>query len=209
MSRFHILLLLFGYLSKQIDHDVCSNYGNWLYSAGIGNDPRENRKFNMIKQGLDYDSNVRCGLRQQVWGRNSENGIISVPLPGSFRVTTYAGGSQSCRASRAPTCTRLGPSARPRCRTPTCPSVRRTQPPSSSRLNGADTWARNRCVCLRKGKWGTRLCCVKQQTQLGRNTFTQVASLQTTFFFKCRRLSRLLRCLDVANFVFNPNWAIT
>lgn len=42
----------------KIDHDVCSNYGNWLYSAGIGNDPRENRKFNMIKQGLDYDSNV-------------------------------------------------------------------------------------------------------------------------------------------------------
>ncbi|NP_001084438.1 cryptochrome DASH [Xenopus laevis] len=39
-----------------VDYDVCSNYGNWLYSAGIGNDPRENRKFNMIKQGLDYDS---------------------------------------------------------------------------------------------------------------------------------------------------------
>lgn len=42
----------------KVDHDVCSNYGNWLYSAGIGNDPRENRKFNMIKQGLDYDNNV-------------------------------------------------------------------------------------------------------------------------------------------------------
>uniref|UniRef100_A0A8C5F713 Cryptochrome DASH n=1 Tax=Gadus morhua TaxID=8049 RepID=A0A8C5F713_GADMO len=39
-----------------VDHDVCSNYGNWLYSAGLGNDPRENRKFNMIKQGLDYDA---------------------------------------------------------------------------------------------------------------------------------------------------------
>ena len=38
---------------------MCSNYGNWLYSAGIGNDPRENRKFNMIKQGLDYDPYVR------------------------------------------------------------------------------------------------------------------------------------------------------
>ncbi|KAK2710093.1 cryptochrome DASH-like [Artemia franciscana] len=41
--------------SQLIDHDVCSNYGNWNYAAGIGNDPRENRKFNMIKQGLDYD----------------------------------------------------------------------------------------------------------------------------------------------------------
>ena len=26
-----------------------------LFILGIGNDPRENRKFNMIKQGLDYD----------------------------------------------------------------------------------------------------------------------------------------------------------
>uniref|UniRef100_A0ABM5GMQ2 Cryptochrome DASH n=1 Tax=Pogona vitticeps TaxID=103695 RepID=A0ABM5GMQ2_9SAUR len=43
--------------SLLVDYDVCSNYGNWLYSAGIGNDPRENRKFNMIKQALDYDGN--------------------------------------------------------------------------------------------------------------------------------------------------------
>ncbi|KAG7162617.1 Cryptochrome DASH-like 2 [Homarus americanus] len=42
-------------LDWRLDHDVCSNYGNWNYSAGIGNDPRENRKFNMVKQGLDYD----------------------------------------------------------------------------------------------------------------------------------------------------------
>ncbi|NXK88448.1 CRYD protein, partial [Formicarius rufipectus] len=41
----------------KVDYDVCSNYGNWLYSAGIGNDPRDKRKFNMIKQGLDYDGN--------------------------------------------------------------------------------------------------------------------------------------------------------
>jgi len=41
--------------SQLLDHDVCSNYGNWNYAAGIGNDPRENRKFNMIKQGMDYD----------------------------------------------------------------------------------------------------------------------------------------------------------
>lgn len=41
--------------SLLLDHDVTSNYGNWNYSAGIGNDPRENRKFNMVKQALDYD----------------------------------------------------------------------------------------------------------------------------------------------------------
>jgi len=43
--------------SMLIDHDVCSNYGNWNYAAGVGNDPREDRKFNIIKQSLDYDSN--------------------------------------------------------------------------------------------------------------------------------------------------------
>lgn len=42
--------------SMLVDHDVTSNYGNWLYSAGIGNDPRENRKFNVVKQGFDYDA---------------------------------------------------------------------------------------------------------------------------------------------------------
>jgi len=45
--------------SMLIDHDLCSNYGNWNYAAGIGNDPRENRKFNVVKQGLDYDPNGR------------------------------------------------------------------------------------------------------------------------------------------------------
>jgi len=39
-----------------IDHDVPSNYGNWQYSAGVGNDPREDRHFNIIKQAKDYDS---------------------------------------------------------------------------------------------------------------------------------------------------------
>ena len=29
-----------------LDHDPASNYGNWIYLAGVGNDPRPNRKFN-------------------------------------------------------------------------------------------------------------------------------------------------------------------
>lgn len=32
-----------------LDYDVFSNYGNWNYLVGVGNDFRENRKFNMIK----------------------------------------------------------------------------------------------------------------------------------------------------------------
>ncbi len=38
-----------------IDYDVCSNWGNWAYIAGVGNDPRENRSFNIEKQANDYD----------------------------------------------------------------------------------------------------------------------------------------------------------
>ncbi len=41
--------------SMLIDHDVASNWGNWLYVAGVGNDPREFRWFNVVKQGRDYD----------------------------------------------------------------------------------------------------------------------------------------------------------
>jgi deoxyribodipyrimidine photo-lyase len=38
-----------------IDYDVCSNWGNWNYTAGVGNDARGFRYFNTIKQSKDYD----------------------------------------------------------------------------------------------------------------------------------------------------------
>ncbi|MFT7409569.1 MAG: deoxyribodipyrimidine photo-lyase [Oleispira sp.] len=40
--------------SLLIDYDVHSNYGNWLYVAGVGNDPRD-RKFNIQTQSQRYD----------------------------------------------------------------------------------------------------------------------------------------------------------
>ncbi|KAL9624727.1 MAG: hypothetical protein Q9160_001081 [Pyrenula sp. 1 TL-2023] len=46
------------YESCLIDFDVSSNWGNWQYVAGVGNDPRgESRVFNPIKQAVDYDRN--------------------------------------------------------------------------------------------------------------------------------------------------------
>lgn len=42
--------------SNLIDYDPTSNYGNWQYVAGVGNDPRASRQFNIIKQAKDYDS---------------------------------------------------------------------------------------------------------------------------------------------------------
>jgi deoxyribodipyrimidine photo-lyase len=41
--------------SVLVDYDVCSNYGNWNYAAGIGNDPREDRYFNIMRQASMYD----------------------------------------------------------------------------------------------------------------------------------------------------------
>ncbi|MCJ1385284.1 hypothetical protein MMC17_008405 [Xylographa soralifera] len=39
-----------------IDYDLSSNWGNWQYTAGVGNDPRgEARVFNPVKQAFDYD----------------------------------------------------------------------------------------------------------------------------------------------------------
>jgi len=41
--------------SLLIDYDPCSNYCNWNYIAGIGNDAREHRKFNVVLQSKKYD----------------------------------------------------------------------------------------------------------------------------------------------------------
>lgn len=46
-----------------IDYDVHSNYGNWMYVAGVGNDPRD-RKFNVHLQAERYDAN---GTFQNMW----------------------------------------------------------------------------------------------------------------------------------------------
>jgi deoxyribodipyrimidine photo-lyase len=49
--------------SMLIDYDVHSNYGNWMYNAGVGNDPRD-RKFNIKRQAEMYDPK---GKYQALW----------------------------------------------------------------------------------------------------------------------------------------------
>jgi deoxyribodipyrimidine photo-lyase len=49
--------------SMLIDYDVHSNYGNWMYNAGVGNDPRD-RKFNIKRQADMYDPK---GEYQKLW----------------------------------------------------------------------------------------------------------------------------------------------
>lgn len=45
------------YEANLVDYDVSSNWGNWQYVAGVGNDPRGDRVFNPVKQAVDYDTN--------------------------------------------------------------------------------------------------------------------------------------------------------
>jgi len=47
------------YEENLIDYNPASNWGNWAYIAGVGNDPRENRYFNVLKQAYDYDPQGR------------------------------------------------------------------------------------------------------------------------------------------------------
>ncbi|QZX99368.1 DASH family cryptochrome [Halobaculum rubrum] len=41
--------------TQLVDHDPASNYGNWAYIAGVGNDSRD-RAFNVVKQAEKYDA---------------------------------------------------------------------------------------------------------------------------------------------------------
>jgi deoxyribodipyrimidine photo-lyase len=47
-----------------LDYDVYSNWGNWAYVAGVGNDPRENRYFNTARQADMYDAD---GAYRKLW----------------------------------------------------------------------------------------------------------------------------------------------
>jgi len=53
--------------SMLIDYDVHSNYGNWMYNSGVGNDPRD-RKFNIKSQAERYDGD---GKFRRLWLQES------------------------------------------------------------------------------------------------------------------------------------------
>ena len=53
--------------SMLIDYDAHSNWGNWMYNSGVGNDPRD-RKFNISRQADMYDAQ---GKFQRLWLQES------------------------------------------------------------------------------------------------------------------------------------------
>jgi deoxyribodipyrimidine photo-lyase len=54
--------------SLLVDYDPASNYGNWMYAAGVGNDPRD-RVFNTKRQADMYDKE---GAFQELWLKGNE-----------------------------------------------------------------------------------------------------------------------------------------
>ncbi|KAI0487467.1 DASH family cryptochrome [Xylaria cf. heliscus] len=82
-----------------VDYDVNSNWSNWQYVAGVGNDPRgDARIFNPVKQAFDYDKDgeyVRCWVPEirkveklenlfQPWTTPKEDwerfGLVGLPM---------------------------------------------------------------------------------------------------------------------------------
>ena len=55
--------------SQLVDYDVSSNWCNWMYVAGVGNDPRS-RVFNIERQAERYDSN---GQYVRLWLNNTKS----------------------------------------------------------------------------------------------------------------------------------------
>jgi deoxyribodipyrimidine photo-lyase len=58
---------------KLIDYCPASNWGNWAYVAGVGNDPREDRYFNIAKQAQTYDPK---GAYVAYWLDQSETSVL-------------------------------------------------------------------------------------------------------------------------------------
>jgi deoxyribodipyrimidine photo-lyase len=84
-----------------VDYDVCSNWANWQYVSGVGNDPRgDDRIFNPVKQAFDYDpagNYVRTWVPEiaklsklenlfQAWTA-SEDELTELGLAGNIMVT--------------------------------------------------------------------------------------------------------------------------
>lgn len=66
-----------------IDYDPSSNWGNWNYVAGVGNDPRQDRVFNILSQAKRYDPE---GAYVKTWLPELE----SVPLTYIHTPEAYA-----------------------------------------------------------------------------------------------------------------------
>ncbi|XP_077992170.1 cryptochrome DASH-like [Glandiceps talaboti] len=74
-----------------IDHDYASNYGNWVYSAGVGNDPDQDMKLNVVERGSDHDPQgdyIRLWVPELA---GIKNGDVHTPWNLSSATLSHAG----------------------------------------------------------------------------------------------------------------------
>lgn len=83
------------YESLLCDYDVSSNWGNWQYLAGVGNDPREARVFNPVKQVAQPLCVVSISLAQN-WPGYADPYTFFRPTTMTLRVHMSRIGSPSC-----------------------------------------------------------------------------------------------------------------
>lgn len=67
-----------------IDYDPCSNYGNWMYVAGVGADPRKDRYFNILKQAHMYDEKGKYVLHWLPELRDVPKEMVHTPWMSMF-----------------------------------------------------------------------------------------------------------------------------
>jgi deoxyribodipyrimidine photo-lyase len=70
-----------------IDYDTGSNWCNWNYIAGVGNDPREDRYFNILNQAFRYDPR---GEYVKIWLPE----LVHLPSDKVHRPDTLSGSEQ-------------------------------------------------------------------------------------------------------------------
>lgn len=76
--------------SMLIDYDVSSNYGNWCYVAGVGNDARQFRIFNVTKQGKAYDPEGQYAKHWLPMLQNIPGGqVYDVPFMSAKELSAY------------------------------------------------------------------------------------------------------------------------
>lgn len=98
---------------RLIDHDVCSNYANWLLAAGVIEGRRAN-VFDILRQSAAYDAEVRAQVPLfSCWHARLRAVCVNVAKGDAVRAvlrrgTTCATGFQSCAACRRSTCTAPG-----------------------------------------------------------------------------------------------------
>lgn len=79
--------------SLLIDYDPASNYGNWNYVAGVGNDVREFRWFNTLKQSRVYDSD---GSYVRHW-LNELSGVATANVHAPWEMSLDQQNASGCR----------------------------------------------------------------------------------------------------------------